>query len=77
MTLGEVTERAYKVSDVPFIAMILHVYFLFYKLICCATLVQQFSVSVSIMRDEICYECPGPGAGEVWCATGAVSVGQI
>ena len=26
MTLGEVTERAYKVSDIPFDEIILHVY---------------------------------------------------
>ena len=69
MTLGEVIERSYKVSDVHFIITIL--------LICCASVVQQFSVSVSIMRDYFCYECPGPGAGEVWCATGAVSVSEV
>ena len=72
MTLGEVTERAYKVNDIPFNEIILHVYSNFglhwYS---------NFHISVSIMRDDFCYECPGAGAGAVWGATGAVSVGEI
>ena len=28
-------------------------------------------------EDDFCYECPGAGAGEVWGATGAVSVAEV
>ena len=57
MTLGEVTERAYKVSD-------------FY---CNTFCIAMFCISLHNFRCE----CTGPGAGEVWGATGAVSVGEV